>query len=362
MSDRSPLLEISGLKTHFFLEQGIVRAVDGVNITVYRGQTVGVVGESGCGKSVMARSILRIEPPPGHIVEGQILFHQSITHSSPNNGSGMSKSVDLVKLDARGKQIREIRGAEISMVFQEPMTSLSPVHTIGSQIEEAILLHQDVSEGEARNHAIKMLVSVGMPRPHDIIDRYPHQLSGGMRQRAMIAMALSCHPSLLIADEPTTALDVTTQAQILTLMRNLQQELGMAILFITHDLGVIAQMTEYVVVMYLGEVVESATVGEIFSQPKHPYTQALLNSIPQLGRKSLDGRHDRLMAIQGSVPDPYQIPKGCPFHPRCPYNDGERCVREKPALREISRGHFAQCHYAEELALEGSVDLAQLSV
>jgi ABC-type dipeptide/oligopeptide/nickel transport system ATPase component len=245
MSDRSPLLEISGLKTHFFLEQGIVRAVDGVSITVYRGQTVGVVGESGCGKSVMARSILRIEPPPDHIVEGQILFHQSFAHPSPNNGSGMSKTVYLVKLDARGKQIREIRGTEISMVFYEPATLLSPVHTIGSQIEEAILLHQDVFEDEARNHAIKMLESVGTPRPHDIIDRYPHQLSGRMRQRAMIAMALSCHPSLLIADEPTTALDVTTQAQILTLMRNLQQELGMAILFITHDLGVIAQMTEY---------------------------------------------------------------------------------------------------------------------
>jgi oligopeptide/dipeptide ABC transporter ATP-binding protein len=362
MPDRSPLLEISGLKTHFFLEQGIVRAVDGVNLTVYRGQTVGVVGESGCGKSVMARSILRIEPPPGHIVEGEILFHQSFASPGSTNGSEMSKTVDLVKLDARGKQIRQIRGAEISMVFQEPMTSLSPVHTIGSQIEEAILLHQDVSEGEARNHAIKMLESVGMPRPHDIIDRYPHQLSGGMRQRAMIAMSLSCHPTLLIADEPTTALDVTTQAQILTLMRNLQQELGMAILFITHDLGVIAQMTEYVVVMYLGEVVESATVGEIFSQPKHPYTQALLNSIPQLGRKSLEGRHDRLMAIQGSVPDPYQIPKGCPFHPRCPYNDADRCIREKPVLREISQGHFAQCHYAEELALEGSVNLEQLPV
>jgi peptide/nickel transport system ATP-binding protein len=245
------------------------------------------------------------------------------------------------------------------MVFQEPMTSLSPVHTVGAQIEEAILLHQKVSEGEAREHAIKMLESVGMPRPHLIIDRYPHQLSGGMRQRAMIAMALSCHPTLLIADEPTTALDVTTQSQILTLMRDLQQELGMAIMFITHDLGVIAQMTEYVVVMYLGEVVESADVGEIFSNPKHPYTQALLRSIPQLGRKSLEGKRDRLLAIRGSVPDPYQIPQGCPFHPRCLYNDGNRCMREKPVLREVGRGHFAQCHYAEELELEGAVEPIQ---
>ena len=362
MSERIPLREISDLKTYFFLEQGIVRAVDGVNLTVHRGQTVGVVGESGCGKSVMARSILRIEPRPGRIVEGQILFHQSNGQDKQTNGSRMSQTIDLVRLDARGTQIREIRGAEISMVFQEPMTSLSPVHTIGSQIEEAILLHQDVSQGEARNQAIKMLESVGMPRPRDIIDRYPHQLSGGMRQRAMIAMALSCHPTLLIADEPTTALDVTTQAQILALMRELQQELGMAIMFITHDLGVIAQMTEYVVVMYLGEIVESASVGEIFANPKHPYTQALLRSIPQLGRKSLEGRTDRLMAIKGSVPDPYQIPRGCPFHPRCPFNDKDRCMREKPALREISSGHFAQCHYAENLELAGVTSLEHLSV
>jgi peptide/nickel transport system ATP-binding protein len=341
--------------------------VDGVDFTLYRGQTLGVVGESGCGKSVMARSILRIEPPPGHIVEGQILLHQSYEHTNQhntnrNNGSGMSDTIDLVKLDGRGKKIRSIRGAEISMVFQEPMTSLSPVHSIGAQIEEAILLHQDVSEVEARQRALKMLESVGMPRPEVILDRYPHQLSGGMRQRAMIAMALSCHPSLLIADEPTTALDVTTQSQILTLMRDLQQEIGMAIMFITHDLGVIAQMAEHVVVMYLGEIVESAEVGAIFSDPKHPYTQALLRSIPQLGRKSLEGKRDRLMAIRGSVPDPYQIPQGCPFHPRCLYNDGDRCVREKPMLREISSGHFAQCHYAEKLELEGAVGLAQQPV
>jgi peptide/nickel transport system ATP-binding protein len=297
---------------------------------------------------------LRIEPSPGRIVEGQILLHRpGSSGNGHHNGSGGTETVDLVTLDPKGRQIRDIRGAEISMVFQEPMTSLSPVHTIGNQIEEAITLHQNVSAEEARHHALQMLESVGMPKPLDTIDRYPHQLSGGMRQRAMIAMALSCHPSLLIADEPTTALDVTTQAQILSLMQGLQQSLGMAILFITHDLGVIAQMTEYVIVMYLGEIVESAEVDAIFPEPKPPYTQALLGSIPRLGYKSMENRRDRLMAIRGSVPDPYAIPQGCPFHPRCPYSDGDRCLQEKPALRELGGGHQVRCHYAEELNLTG---------
>jgi peptide/nickel transport system ATP-binding protein len=253
--------------------------------------------------------------------------------------------------------IRRIRGAEISMVFQEPMTSLSPVHTIGNQIMEAILLHRRVTQDEARLIAIDMLDKVGMSQPGRTIDRYPHQLSGGMRQRAMIAMALSCHPNLLIADEPTTALDVTTQAQILTLMRTLQKELDMAILFITHDLGVIAQMTDHVIVMYLGRVVESAPVYEIFYEPKHPYTQALLRSIPVIGTDPAE----RLSAIQGSVPDPYSIPSGCPFNPRCPFNDRSRCISETPELREIKPGHFARCHYADELELAGvsTSDLAE---
>ena len=310
-SSDSTLLEVRDLKTYFFLEQGTVRAVDGVDFTVARGQTVGLVGESGCGKSITARSILRIEPSPGKIVEGQILYRRR------QNGAGMGEEVvDLVSLDHRGAEIRNIRGGEISMVFQEPMTSLSPVHTIGNQIMEAIRLHRNVSEEEAREQTLDILTKVNMPQPARIIDRYPHQLSGGMRQRAMIAMALSCHPALLIADEPTTALDVTTQAQILTLMRSLQEELGMAIIFITHDLGVIAQMVDYVIVMYLGQAVEMADVDTIFYSPKHPYTQALLRSIPRLGAKSLQDKSGPLSAIRGSVPDPYSIPKGFPFHPR----------------------------------------------
>ncbi|RLT45237.1 MAG: ABC transporter ATP-binding protein [Chloroflexi bacterium] len=333
------LLEVKGLKTHFFLQQGIVRAVENVDFSVQRGQTVGVVGESGCGKSVMARSVMSIVPTPGRIVEGEILFH--LTH-----GEGSSRTVEIVdmaKLDPMGDKARSIRGAEISMVFQEPMTSLSPVHTIGNQITEAILLHQAVSNAEARTIAINTLRQVGMPDPDRIIDRYPHQLSGGMRQRAMIAMALSCRPALLIADEPTTALDVTTQAQILTLMRGLQDELGMAIIFITHDLGVIAQMADYVVVMYLGEVVEMADVDSIFYDPKHPYTRSLLRSIPLLGRKSAEHKSSRLTAIRGTVPDPYSIPKGCPFHPRCPQAIQGVCDTKSPPFLELEGGHKVRC-------------------
>lgn len=338
-----PLLEVKNLKTHFFLDQGIVRAVDGVDFTVQRGQTVGIVGESGCGKSVMARSILRIVPPPGRIVEGQLLFHQK-----PNNHNGAPTSqveqvIDLATLDARGAQIRSIRGGEISMIFQEPMTSLSPVHTIGSQIIEAIRLHQNVSDEEARRQTIDMLAKVNMPQPERTIDRYPHQLSGGMRQRAMIAMALSCRPSLLIADEPTTALDVTTQAQILSLLGELQREFGMAIIFITHDLGVIAQMVDYVVVMYLGQVVEIADVDSIFYEPKHPYTQSLLRSIPRLGRKSARGISTRLTAIRGSVPDPYSIPSGCPFHPRCRKAIAGVCNQKDPPFLDVGPGHKVRC-------------------
>ncbi|MCB9156758.1 MAG: ABC transporter ATP-binding protein [Caldilineaceae bacterium] len=334
----STLLEVRDLKTYFFLEQGTVRAVDGVDFTVARGQTVGLVGESGCGKSITARSILRIEPSPGKIVEGQILYRRR------QNGAGMGEEVvDLVSLDHRGAEIRNIRGGEISMVFQEPMTSLSPVHTIGNQIMEAIRLHRNVSEEEAREQTLDILTKVNMPQPARIIDRYPHQLSGGMRQRAMIAMALSCHPALLIADEPTTALDVTTQAQILTLMRSLQEELGMAIIFITHDLGVIAQMVDYVIVMYLGQAVEMADVDTIFYSPKHPYTQALLRSIPRLGAKSLQDKSGPLSAIRGSVPDPYSIPKGCPFHPRCRHAIRGVCDEKDPPFLEVEPGHKVRC-------------------
>jgi len=336
--DARPLLEVRNLKTHFFLDQGIVRAVDGVDFSVARGQTIGLVGESGCGKSVTARSILRIVPAPGK-VEGEILLHRY----SDNDGSQTHEVLDLTKMDHRGRQIRQIRGGEISMVFQEPMTSLSPVHTIGDQIMETILLHQPVTKEEARAQAIDVLDQVGMPLPERTIDRYPHELSGGMRQRAMIAMALSCRPSLLIADEPTTALDVTTQAQILTLMRRLQDELGMAIIFITHDLGVIAQMVDYVIVMYLGQVVETADVDTIFYAPKHPYTQALLRSIPRLGERSTKGSADRLAAIRGSVPDPYSIPKGCAFHPRCHKAIAGVCDQKEPPFLELEGGQKVRC-------------------
>ena len=333
------VLEVKGLKTHFFLQQGIVRAVEDVDFTVMRGQTVGVVGESGCGKSVMARSVMSIVPSPGRIVEGEILFHRT----QERDGSVTKDIVNMATLDPKGPEARSIRGAEISMVFQEPMTSLSPVHSIGDQIMEAILLHQDVDKAGARRMAINMLDRVGMPYPERTIDRYPYQLSGGMRQRAMIAMALSCQPSVLIADEPTTALDVTTQAQILTLMRELQDDLGMAIIFITHDLGVIAQMADFVVVMYLGEVVEMADVESLFYDPKHPYTRALLRSIPLLGRKSAQDITSKLTAIRGTVPDPYSIPKGCPFHPRCRDAIKGVCDTRTPSLLELEDNHKVRC-------------------
>src|SRR5215213_11759331 len=280
MDNRSVLLEVENLKTHMFLDEGVVRAVDGASFMLRRGETLGVVGESGCGKSITARSIMRIVRKPGKIVDGKILWHR--TPASDGNGSH-TQVIDLAAQDEQGHEMRGIRGREISMVFQEPMSSLSPVHTIGNQIAEVILLHQHVSEAEAREKTLLVLNQVGMPQPNRIIDRYPHQLSGGMRQRAMIAMALSCHPDLLIADEPTTALDVTTEAQILSLMRKLQQELGMAIMFITHSMGVVAQLCDEVIVMYQGRVVERAQVEDIFYHPKHPYTRSLLRSIPRIG-------------------------------------------------------------------------------
>ncbi|RIK42697.1 MAG: dipeptide/oligopeptide/nickel ABC transporter ATP-binding protein [Chloroflexi bacterium] len=334
MEENSVLLEVENLKTYFTVREGIIRAVDGVSFSVRQGQTVGLVGESGCGKSVTARSILRIEPRTGKIVEGAIRWHRQ------TNGATATPGVtDLAQLNKTGPEMRAIRGSEIAMIFQEPMASLSPVHTIGFQICEGILLHRKVTKAQARAVAIETLERCGMPQPTQTIDRYPHQLSGGMRQRAMIAIALACNPQLLIADEPTTALDVTTQAQILSLMRQLQRELGMAILFITHDLGVIAKMTEYVLVMYLGKVVEAATVQELFRSPKHPYTEALLQSIPQLGRRS----GERLAAIPGSVPDPFSAPPGCPFHPRCHRAIAGLCDQQEPPLVEVAPGHTVRC-------------------
>jgi oligopeptide/dipeptide ABC transporter ATP-binding protein len=340
-ANANALVELENVKTYFRLPQGLVRAVDGATFRIRRGKTLGVVGESGCGKSVTAQAILRIVPAPGEIVAGRILYHRRVG----SDGTGeVEELIDLTQLDPQGQQIRDIRGAEIAMIFQEPMTSLSVVHTIGNQIEEVIRLHQNVVRDEARSRAIRMLERVGMPQPDKSIDEYPFRLSGGMRQRAMIAMALSCHPQLLIADEPTTALDVTTEAQILDLMRDLQAELGMAIMFITHDLGVIAEMAEDVVVMYLGRVVESADVVALFHEPLHPYTQALLRSIPKISEKP----GGRLTPIVGTVPDPYTTLPGCPFHPRCAEFISGVCDVKRPELIKVAPGHLVSCHLYTE--------------
>ena len=321
------LLQVKNLKTYFYLDEGVLKAVDDVSFKIQKKMVLGVVGESGCGKSVTAQSILRIVPDPGKIVEGEIFLHQD------------GKVTDLVKLDPYGKEIRAIRGKEITMIFQEPMTSLSPVHTIGDQIMEAILLHRNMNKNEAKELALEMLYKVGIPNPYQRINEYPHQLSGGLRQRAMIAMALSCNPSLLIADEPTTALDVTVQAQILELMKDLQAEFGMSIMFITHNLGVIAEVSDEVMVMYLGKAVEYASVDEIFHNPLHPYTVRLLRSIPKVGKKA----RTRLDAIKGTVPLPLDLPPGCSFYPRCPEAKKGLCNKEDPSLVEVKKGHWVSC-------------------
>ncbi len=332
------LLEIRDLKTHFALDEGTVRAVDGVDLDVRRKQVVGVVGESGCGKSMTAMSVMRLVPPPGQIVEGEIRFHRQF-----DDRADAKDIVDLAQFESNDRQLRDIRGNQISMVFQEPMTALSPVRTVGKQITEAILLHQDVNKSEARDIAIETLARVKMPNPEQRFDDYPFQLSGGMRQRAVIAMALACRPQLLIADEPTTALDVTTEAQILDLMRELQAESDMAILYITHNLGVVAEMAEEVVVMYLGKVVERCDVDSIFYNPKHPYTRGLLNSIPRL-EDVLQDRREKLNAIEGMVPSPYQRLQGCTFHPRCPDFMPGVCDEAEPQLIQLEEGHAVRCH------------------
>jgi oligopeptide/dipeptide ABC transporter ATP-binding protein len=332
---RPTLLSVRDLRTYFRQDEGTVKAVDGVSFDLYPGATLGIVGESGCGKSVTARSILGIVDRPGRIVDGEIRFRRQ-TIASAGHGDPV---VDLAKLPPNGPEIRAIRGAEIALIFQEPMTSFSPVHTIGSQIDEAIMLHQRLNRLQAREKTIEMLRRVGVSSPEQRVDQLANQLSGGLRQRAMIAMALSCHPTLLIADEPTTALDVTTQAQILELMRHLQRDDGMAIMLITHDLGVVAEMATDVVVMYLGRVVEQAPVDEIFHAPRHPYTQALLRSIPRMRSRS----RERLNPIAGAVPHPYDRPSGCPFHPRCPQFMAGRCDREEPALRPVGDRHAVSC-------------------
>ena len=332
MSDLEKILEVKDLETSFFTDRGQIRAVDHVSFDLYKGKTVGIVGESGCGKSVTSLSIMRLIPnPPGKIVGGDILY----------------KGKSLLGLSM--EQMRKIRGNEISMIFQEPMTSLNPVFTIGNQLVEAIRLHQDVSQGEAINKAIEMLKLVGIPAPEKRIKDYPHQLSGGMRQRVMIAMALSCNPQILIADEPTTALDVTIQAQILDLLRDLQQKVGMAIMLITHDLGVVAEMAHEVVVMYAGVVVERAPVIELFEHPRHPYTKGLLNSIPILNKDPTGKvKKSRLEPIPGIVPSLLDLPQGCRFQERCKYVE-DACRGKEPELRTISPGRQARCIKAESI-------------
>jgi oligopeptide/dipeptide ABC transporter ATP-binding protein len=338
-NNNNVLIKVEGLKTYFYLDEGTVRAVDGIDMEIKRGKTLGVVGESGCGKSVTARSILRIVPKPGRIVEGEITLYRTL--ECEDKSCALAEEVKLTDLKPMGAEMRSIRGCQIALVPQEPMMSLSPVHTVGNQIMEAILLHQNVSRAEAKEQAIEVLAMAGMPQPARTLDQYPHELSGGMRQRCIIAMALSCHPSLLIADEPTTALDVTTEAQILKIMRGLQDELGMAIMYITHNLGVVAQMAEEVVVMYMGKIVEQADVDTIFHNPQHPYTRALLQSIPRLGQGMRGCK--RLASIRGMVPDPYALPQGCSFNPRCDVAITGKCNVEEPTLVEIEPGHLVQC-------------------
>jgi len=326
------LLEFKDVRVHFFTDEGVVKAVDGVDLAISRGKTTCIVGESGCGKSVMAQASMGIVSKPGKVVSGNIFWE-----------SKSNEILDIAALNSKGKRIRAIRGAEIAMIFQEPMTSLSPLYTIGSQISESIVLHQKVSKEEARTRTIDILRRVRIPRPDRLVDEYPFRLSGGMRQRAMIAMALSCNPKLLIADEPSTALDVTTQAQIIDLMMELQNDFGMAIMFITHDLGVVAEIGDDVAVMYLGRVIEKTDVDTLFNAPKHPYTQALLSSIPKVS-----SQRQRLAPIQGMVPNPFHRPAGCMFHPRCA-QVMEICRTREPATTQIAPGHLVRCLLYENL-------------
>jgi peptide/nickel transport system ATP-binding protein len=331
-----PIISIKNLKTYFHQDEGIVRAVDGVSFEVHPGRTVGIVGESGCGKSVTARSILRIVEQGGHIEGGEVWLRRQ--------QNGQAHEIDLVQLKEEGREIRAIRGGEIALIFQEPMTSFSAFHTVGNQIIEAIRLHSDLSKAAARERAIDLLRLVGIPNPERRIDEYSFQLSGGLRQRVMIAMALSSDPKVLIADEPTTALDVTTQAQVLDLLRQLQEERGLAIILITHDMGVIAEMADDVVVMYLGRVVEQGPVDEIFHAPKHPYTRLLLKSIPSILAKP----RTKLATLVGSIPHPYNRPVGCPFHPRCPDFMAGKCDVQEPQPKPVNERQVVSCFLYEE--------------
>ena len=326
MTQNGTLLEVRDLRTYFHTDDGVVKAVDGVSFSIERGRTFALVGESGCGKSVTAFSILRLLAiPPAEIASGTVML----------------EGRNLLALEEH--EMREVRGAKISMIFQEPMSSLNPVFTCGNQIVEAIRLHRRMSSGEARDLAIQMLAKVGIPAPAQRFKDYPHQLSGGMRQRVMIAMALCCNPRLLIADEPTTALDVTIEAQILDLLKDIQNQMDLSIMLITHDLAVVAQTAHVVGVMYASKIVELTEADALFGKPLHPYTQGLLRSVPRLGQAA-----DRLETIPGTVPDPLAFPTGCKFHPRCPIGrDLERCRKQEPALREVQEGHWAACWECE---------------
>ena len=327
-TDNNILLGVSELTTRFFIDEGVVYAVEDVSFEIPRGRTVALVGESGCGKTVTALSMLRLIPdPPGRIVSGAVRMGET----------------DLMGLAEA--EMRKVRGNRISMIFQEPMTSLNPVFTVGDQILEALMLHKKVDKAEALQQTVAMLRKVGIPDPELRVREYPHQMSGGMRQRVMIAMALVCGPELLIADEPTTALDVTIQAQILDLLRQLQAEIGMSVLLITHDLGVVAETAHHVAVMYLGRIVEEAEIRELFDNPLHPYTVGLFRSRPTLARAG-----DALATIPGQVPSPLAVPSGCPFHPRCPASDGAKCVTDRPPLEPKKEGHAAACWYSDRVA------------
>ena len=339
------ILRVKDLHTYFYTDIGVSKALNGVSFDIPARKVMGVVGESGCGKSVTALSCMRLLPKSAKVLKGEITLFRAHDHNR-NTVGGQKDAINLLALDRMGSEIRAIRGAELAMIFQEPMTSLNPSYTVGDQIAETIILHQQVDAHEAEIRSIKILDQVGMANPKAIFRRYPHELSGGMRQRAMIAMGLSCNPAVLFADEPTTALDVTTEAQILDLMRDLQQQLGMTIVFITHNLGVVAQMCDYVSVMYLGRIVEQTTIDSIFYNPKHPYTKALLNSIPHAGSKV----HTRLQPIRGVVPDPYSSIKGCPFHPRCNSFMPGKCDKAAPASVTLEDGHTVRCFlYSDEV-------------
>ena len=325
--EQKPLLEINNLKIHFTTELGTVKAINNVNLEVYPGQSLGIAGESGCGKSVTVQSILSLLPPSGEIKSGEIIYRDK-------NGN----TQDIAKMDPNGERIRQIRGGEISMVFQEPMTAFSPVHTMSNQIMENILLHEDITKTQARERVVELFRRVGISNPEQRIDEYSFNFSGGMRQRAMIAMALACNPRVLIADEPTTALDVTIQAQVLNLIKKMQQDFNLTLILITHDLGVISHMSNYLYVMYLGYVVEEGKTRELFENPSHPYTRDMIKSIPKV-----QGTEGKLASIEGSVPDSYTLPSGCPFHPRCRDYLGDICKNRVPEMTEIEAPHRAAC-------------------